>query len=402
MMKHLFATLLFFFAVFMPATACTTAIISGKYTVDGRPLLYKHRDTNSLHNKLMSFSDGRYNYVGIVNSQDETGNEVWGGYNSTGFAIMNSASYNLNADELCKEELEGVVMKLALQRCATLEDFERLLDSLPKPMCVSANFGVIDAHGGAAYYETGDFKYIKYDANDDQIAPMGYIIRTNYSFSGDRNRDRGTIRYQAAAPLFHRAALSNSLSYRFLLREVSRYLTHGLTDVNLYDKILQNTDKPVFTAFRDFIPRYTTSSVIVVQGIKGDEAPELTTMWTILGSPLCTVTTPVWLNSRNIYPSILIADETGNAKLCEWSLNLKRKLFPVNVGEGNDYINLAALISANEEGILQKTLSLEDRILNDSDMLIREWRKEGIDMIRMERFYNRIDEIITESYRQNF
>ena len=83
----------------------------------------------------------------------------------TGFAIMNSASYNLNLQDTSKlKDNEGFVMKKALQSCATLQDFEALLKSLPKPMGVNANFGVIDANGGAAYYETSNYTFIKFNA----------------------------------------------------------------------------------------------------------------------------------------------------------------------------------------------------------------------------------------------
>ncbi|MDR1884428.1 MAG: carcinine hydrolase/isopenicillin-N N-acyltransferase family protein [Prevotella sp.] len=397
-MKRTQFILFLLLTVSFPALACTTAIISGKYTADGRPLLYKHRDTDNLQNKLMHFTDGKYSYIGIVNSVDKEGKEVWGGYNSAGFAIMNSASYNLNPDEAGKDELEGAVMKLALQHCATLADFERLLDSLPKPMYVSANFGVIDAQGGAAYYETGDHTYKKFDANDAGIAPLGYIVRTNYSFSGDRERDKGISRYQAAEPLFYRASLSNSLTCRFLLQDVSRHLTHGLTGVNLYDNMPANANKRVYVPFRDFIPRYSTSSVIVVQGIKEKEAPALTAMWTILGSPLTAVAIPVWLNKQNHYPSVLLADHTGNAKLCDWSLQLKKQLFPVTRGEGTDYIDLAALVSSDQNGIMQKIKPIEDRILENAGKMIDKWRKDGFNPAELKEFCDHTDRFITESY----
>ena len=82
---------------------------------------------------------------------------------NAGFGIMNSASYNLklNDDTTKISDLEGMIMKMALERCATLEDFEKMLNDLPKPLGVEANFGVIDANGGAAYYETDNFKFIK-------------------------------------------------------------------------------------------------------------------------------------------------------------------------------------------------------------------------------------------------
>lgn len=401
-MKRLYLIFILFLFVLQQIGACTTAIISGKHTADGHPLLYKHRDTSHFQNKLMSFSDGKYNYVGIVNSSDKEGLEVWGGYNSAGFAIMNSASYNLNPDEEGKDELEGVLMKKALQSCATLADFEQLLASSPKPMCVSANFGVIDAQGGAAYYETSDYEFKKYNANDTTIAPMGYIIRTNFSFSGDRERDKGLSRYQAALGLFYQESLSNLLSYVFLLQDVSRYLTHGLTGVNLYDKIPQETNKPVYVHFRDFIPRYSTTSVIVVQGVKEKEAPELTTMWTIMGSPLTSVAIPVWLNKQNNYPSILLADKNGTSKLCTWSLELKKQLFPIGRGEGSDYINLTALISADKKGILQKLKPVEDRILENSQTFIEKWRAEGLNSAEIKDFNNWVDQFVAESYNQIF
>jgi len=390
------------FAICVQIFACTTAIISGKNTIDGRPLLYKHRDTGTLQNKLMTFTDGKYPYIGLVNSNDKTGREVWGGYNSTGFAIMNSASYNLNDVEVGIEEREGIIMKQALQQCATLADFEKLLETLPKPLYVNANFGVIDAQGGAAYYETGDYGYKKFDANDPSVAPMGYIVRTNFSYSGDRERDKGLSRYQAAEPLFYKASLSNTLSYRFLLQDVSRHLTHGLTDMNLYDIMPLDTVKPVFAAFRDYIPRYSTSSVIIVQGVKEKESVSQTVMWTILGSPLTAVAVPVWLNEDNIYPSVLFADKTGNAKSCNWSLELKKRLFPITRGEGSDYINVAALISANGNGILQKLKPIEEKILHNSEAIYDSFQKEGNNPSKLREFYNWVDKIIEDTYYNEF
>ena len=129
----------------------------------------------------MFFDDGKYKYIGLVNSEDVRGKQIWGGANSEGFSIMNSASYNVNInDTSSKKDLEGFFMKHALQKCATLQDFENLLDTLSKPMGLSAHFGVIDGKGGAAFYEVNNYNFIKFDANNSTQAPHGYIIRTNY------------------------------------------------------------------------------------------------------------------------------------------------------------------------------------------------------------------------------
>lgn len=49
--------------------ACTSAVISGKATADGRPLLWKNRDTDHLQNSVKYFAGGRYAFIGIVNSR---------------------------------------------------------------------------------------------------------------------------------------------------------------------------------------------------------------------------------------------------------------------------------------------------------------------------------------------
>jgi len=124
--------------------SCTTFIISGKYTLDGKPILFKNRDAGEMQNSLVFFSDGKYKYIGLVNGNDAWNEEVWGGYNETGFAIINSAAYNNNVGDTSKFiDQEGVVMKLALQKCKTLSNFEKLLEALPKPLGVDANFGEI-------------------------------------------------------------------------------------------------------------------------------------------------------------------------------------------------------------------------------------------------------------------
>ena len=78
--------------------ACTSAIFTGKCTKDGRPLMWKNRDTGELNNRLEHFKGKKYDFVGLVNSPSK-GGEVWAGSNEAGFCIMNTASYNLAIPE---------------------------------------------------------------------------------------------------------------------------------------------------------------------------------------------------------------------------------------------------------------------------------------------------------------
>ena len=383
--------------------ACTTAIVSGKFTPDGRPLLFKHRDTGKLQNKLMFFTDGKYEYIGLVNSEDSLGNEIWAGCNSAGFAIMNSASYNLNLNDTTNlKDREGFVMKQALKSCATLEDFESLLKKLPKPLGVEANFGIIDAKGGAAYYETGNFDFLKIDANDPTVAPFGYIIRTNYSFARNQDKGYGYIRYSTAEELFYQAAAANDLTFEFIIKRVSRCLKHSLTTIDLTESIPKNDDKPQFVGFQDFIPRYSSASTVVVQGVRADESPEFATMWTILGFQLCSVAVPTWVKGRNPLPEILKADETGNAPLCDMALTLKKKCFPIQRGSGSRYLNLSALLNRDATGILQKLKPLEFRILKETDKKLKTWRKNGIEPTEIQKYYHWLDETVMAEYEHLF
>ncbi|MDP2036867.1 MAG: hypothetical protein Q8L04_05755, partial [Ignavibacteria bacterium] len=183
---------------------CTSAIISGKASPNGRPLLWKHRDSNAFENKLMFFKGFKYDFIGDVNVKDTLANSVWMGSNTTGFSIMNTASYNvdtINTNHLPRER-DGYVMKRALAECATLADFEALLGELVGKWGGASNFGVIDAQGGAAYYEVDYKTYKKIDVNDPAIAPDGYLLRTNYSVSGKDLQGQGYIRYETAKEIF--------------------------------------------------------------------------------------------------------------------------------------------------------------------------------------------------------
>jgi len=372
---------------------CTTAVVSGKATDDGRPLLLKNRDADALQNKLVYFFDGKYRFIGLVNSEDKENKDVWCGFNSAGFGIMNSASYNLKMDgDTTKiSDLEGRIMKLALETCATLEDFEKLLNDLPKPLGVEANFGVIDANGGAAYYETDNFKFIKYDVNDPSVAPNGYLIRTNFSVAGEDNKGYGYIRYATASNLFENQTKDGKLSFEFLINDVPRCLVHSFTNTDLTKSLPANESEANYTFFRDYIPRHSTSAAIVVQGVKEKESPSLTTMWTILGFPLTSVIIPVWLLEDGTMPSVLQADKTGNAPLCNVALQLKDKVFSSQNDASENYLNLSALMNKENSGVRQKLIPIEEQVLTKAKNILTDFRKTGIKYSEAVGFYNWID-----------
>ncbi len=398
--------------VFLLATyishACTVAVISGKYTRDGRPLLWKNRDTWAVHNKIMYFNDAKYKYMGLVNSGDLKGKSVWIGMNDQGFAIMNSASYNMNLKDTVElSGLEGRIIKEALATCATVADFEKYLDGLEKPTRLEGNFGVIDAQGNAVMYEVNNWRYVKFDANDPTVAPFGYVLRGNYSFSGIYgNESSGYIRYNTVSKLFYDAAATNTFDAQFIMQDVTRGLNHSLMNVNLYDAyadIPENT--PTYAFFHDFIPRRSSASSCVVQGVKKGENPDFTTMWSAVGFPLTSVVVPVWVKGENSFPEVLKRkEELNDSPVCYAALTLKKELFPIRWGKfaSKFYIQINALTNADNTGIRQKIKPYEDEIFKKTNTELDKWRKGKLSKSDLKTHYDWLNSEVKILYRKEF
>ena len=216
------AAALLFTAV--PSSACSSVVISGKVTPDGRPLLWKHRDSDYLQNSVKFFKGEKYSFIAIVNSVEDNPTDVWMGVNSAGFAIMNTQSFNL-VDVAPGEErgaANGRIMRRALEICATVEDFHHFLDTLAKPSMIEASLGVIDAQGGAQMLEVDYYKYVVYDANDPAVAPHGYVARTNFSFTGDVNEGLGQVRYLIEEGLLMPGSGMGLFTPQWILTDVAR------------------------------------------------------------------------------------------------------------------------------------------------------------------------------------
>lgn len=368
-MRKLLSVIIVYLVGWIPMFPCTSAVVSGRVTPDGRPLLWKHRDASDLNNRIVHFEaeGGKLEFVGLVNGVDTIANEVWAGYNISGFAIMNTASYNLKNDTSSLSDREGVVMKQALGECRAVEDFARLLDSLPRPIGVEANFGVVDALGGAAYFEVNNYEVFRYDVKD---SPDGYLLRTNYSVSGRPNEGYGYIRYDNAARLFSRAASERSITPEWITGICSRSFYHTLLGRDF------TTD--TWVVDQDFIPRRSTSASVVIEGVKSGESPVFTTMWTMLGYPPCSVVLPVWIGCEYGVPTLLQGSEDSvRSPLCEWSNRLKNKVFSLERGSGPHYLHMALLYNPESNGYAQRLLSLEKEIYAESRIVLDEARRKG-------------------------
>lgn len=333
MKRLLCIALVTFYISASQALGCTSAIVGAEATRAGRPLLWKHRDTGTEHNFVARVArKGEIPYVALFNGGDSLLSEAWMGLNAEGFAIMNTASYNLVPDTASFKDREGYLMSAALARCRTLRDFENLLDSLPKPMGVQANFGVIDASGAGAYYETDDYRYTKYSIVD---TPDKLLIRTNYSCSGDSTGGMGYIRYQNAVTLISPHVKARDITPATFTEGLSRSFYHSLLGRD------PMADGDHWAIDQDFIPRHSSSASIVIEGTRPGESPTLSVMWTAIGYPPCATVIPVTVDS--VPDRLMPLAPLWRCPECDYTLTLKRFAFPITRGSGRHYINLDAL-----------------------------------------------------------
>lgn len=339
-------SLLMAFAGVAETYACTSVIVSGRARADGRPLIWKNRDTDSLANSVRHYKGEKYSFISLVNTGCAEG-ESWIGVNTAGFAIMNTASYCLKDDDVpasCMDR-EGRVMYRALEICATIADFEHFLDTLSRPMGVEANFGCIDAHGGAAWYETGNYSWHKIDVNE---CPGGYMVVTNFSLSGPESRWKGVERYRTASAIFSEMDRSGSLSSAGpldIIDSLSRSYRHEVLGIDLVrDSSLFLSSTAGLAVDQDFIPRNSTSASVVITGAgKGDD-PLSCVMWAALGYPLCSVAVPVPVSFHDCVPEAL---EGGGKELsfCGLSAWLKKTyIFTSEVSSMSRYADLRPVL----------------------------------------------------------
>ena len=347
---------------------CTVAVVSGKATIDGRPLLWKNRDTSKLNNEVAYFNDGKFPYIGVINAGDRT--QVWMGVNFAGFCIMNSESQDLEGDTL---DAEGYFMKQALMECATAKEFERLLLATNETgRETKANFGVIDASGAAMFFETGNHTFTKFDANDPEIAPQGFIVRANFAMTAvNTKKSYGKVRYQRANKLFKKFVSEKNMSHQTILRHIARDLVNEKTNPYPLPFEGQEEGKPSgFIRTYNSINRFRTASCAVFHGVLPDENPLLTTMWVILGEPICGVAIPLWVAAGDVPPAL---DGKPTSLLNDLIQQVETKAYPDTSLKRS--INTNIITINQNEGLLSRLFKLEDKVISTSAKKLRDWRK---------------------------
>lgn len=240
-------------------------------------------------------TDSTLAYVALFNAADTAALEAWIGFNEAGFAVMNTASYNIPEPRKAWADREGVIMTEALRRCRTVEDFHKVLTDYDGPLGVQANFGAFDADGNGAYFETSDHQVVAF-----QMDSTGILTRTNYSLSGGPNKRLGLSRHEAEnhlidsiLPTTRPWARPGELAAEDFVETLSRSFYLPSKDVDLLDG--EATSWP---DEGDVIPRRSSCASVVIEGpLPGEDPGRTMVMWTALGFPPLSVVEAVTIDS---------------------------------------------------------------------------------------------------------
>lgn len=371
--------------------ACTSVIVSAKVTANRCPIMIKNRDTGELNNRVEYFNGPKYSFIGLVNSPYKGSGEVWSGTNNVGFCIMNTASYNIKEDDISYSDMdkEGELMFKALGVCRNLADFEHFLDTLSKPYLVESNFGVIDAEGGAAYYEVNNYKWIKFDVNEEKD---GYRVVTNFSESGRPEDYSGWERYLTASDYMSKLPKNSEgkydIDHNTLFNGLSRSYSHKLLGID-------NLKDCKYAVDQDFIPRKSTSASVVFEGIQQGEDPKYTVMWTILGYPACSVAIPLMTWDRDIIPYYMKkSEQCDNSILCDKALQIKNTyVFELKISNGGKYFN-----AQNVYKLIECSKKAEKNINTDFNVLLCRLREGRI----KEKDFSKVYEKAADGYFRKY
>lgn len=364
-----FAVLVAAASVLFPvhSSACTSVIVSGKYTASGKPLLLKVRDNDlkSSNTTFQFFEGEKYIFLGNVSDATKPHQRIRstvGGYNSAGLCMASLTAHGFPLDTAKKKFSGGNVIYEALGSCANLREFEAYVERMLEEHIIITNIGAIDAEGGAAYYEFGGHTYTKFDVNDPESAPDGYRAITNFCFSGDTTKGGGLDRYDSAmdglASLKKNRDGKYDIDHTDILDNVVRSFRHHRKGISGLDDLRGSEYYP----FAGFITRYTTNCAYVFEGVKPGDDPKFTVLWANIGNPCCAPSIPLVLGEDNILPEYIWAGDRVSSAVCQRAAHIRAK-YIFDRDKMMNVTNIKALVKAMfriEKPVRKKFNSLHD------------------------------------------
>jgi len=337
-----------FIILYTVAHPCTIGIIKGDLTDSGRPMIWKTRDSSNTVNYPVYDDSGLYPFIGLTHDVNPA--QTWAGVNTTGFALLNALSLDLEGPSGLEN---GNLITYALKNFSTLTEFEAYLDTTSSTeRRLNGNFAAIDAQGNGAMYEIANVTYYKYDVNGSE---NGYIIRTNFSLAGEGTN--GLERYARSQMIINELVSNGNINVQSLIDRHFRDFSDA--EGNPYDIPFDGSTNGHYGYIRintSICNHISTSSQLIV----GINAPEqIPVMWTLAGFPAVTPAIPY-----------MPAPFGFNATLMSVvSQDIKRSLS--NIPNTTQLINTMYFYRDNWQGIWDRVRGFETVIRSDFDGMVQ-------------------------------
>ena len=368
--------------------ACTEGLADSKATVDGRPIHWKVRMWYGM-NRLIFWDNDKnndgipdadndgdgipdlYPFIGVRSNTNVHPNyqNCMMGLNSAGFSISFTVVYSVhkgNTDPVMMHPLGNFYNDSEFYEF--LKTYPGIYDEEDETWELGNTYGVMDRNGNCAEYEyeresEGKGFVRKYDTQnkgrktiktDNGIFDMKNIVaRANYFHHPEKNGeltnkpDLNYGRYLLAAKKMSLLKANNSLSILTLLQ----------------GKSPKKQDFTNATLRRNPISaNYINCSTMLIHGVKSDEDPRLTTMWTLLGPSDFSIALPVWVHGiiydSNKLPPHNLETETKEENIAYYTRRLMQNY------EVDEYQELQKYTLPFEMHLLQAV----------TEILLPEWR----------------------------
>jgi len=360
--------------------ACTIAVFSPSATSYGRSILFKTRDVPRAEQTYM-YVDGPIPFIGVTYVDQLSC--VYAGVNAAGFGIVNTDTYN-HGPWRGSGITDGELMYIALSRCRTVWDFMDILDSLIYDSVFFAAthcYGVIDQYGNAGMVEVGSVDFVYYSALSSR---SGFLVRTNFSLSGDLTIRPGMSRYIRARALAERYSPIDCRSVYNLISD--------LATINFIPYPLPFEDTVAGLPFGhistfETINRFTTKTYQIIVGRLAGDGIEYPFMFSGFGQPFISMPAPLWVFSKTIPPQL-----SGiNPPLREFALSFVARAYDTPF----DWV----INTFVADSIHSALSSVRDSVFAMVDDSLSEWREHSPDTSMLASFQQYVADMIERHCR---